>query len=497
MLSNVLASSFVGVKGYLVNIEVDVANGLPSFQIVGLGDTIVVESKERVRTAIKNSGYDLLPKRIVVNLSPADIKKEGSLFDLGISVGVLTSLGLVKKENLDKYMILGELSLSGKLNKTKGIINSVITAKENNLKGVILPKENADEAYLIKGIDIIAAKNLKEAVDFLNGDIKIESYEMDSKKEDMLFDIDFSEVKGQEKAKRAFEIASAGAHNIFMLGSPGSGKSMMAKRMITILPDMEEKEIIETTKIYSIAGMLEKGIIRSRPFRSPHHTASDVAIIGGGKNPKPGEISLAHNGILFLDESFEFSRNVIEVMRQPLEDGKVNISRANFSAEFPADFILIMASNPCNCGNYFEDGRCSCTPQEVRRYQKKVSGPILDRIDLYIEIRRLSEDELLNFTESEKSKDIKDRVTKARFMQYKRFGDIKLNSQMNSRDIRKHCKLDMESKDLMRMAGSRLGISGRGFDRILKLARTIADLEKSEKIEKRHIAEAISYRKTY
>lgn len=350
MLSNVLASSFVGVKGYLVNIEVDVANGLPSFQIVGLGDTIVVESKERVRTAIKNSGYDFLPKRIVVNLSPADIKKEGSLFDLGISIGVLTSLGIVQKDKLNEYMILGELSLSGSLNKTKGIINSVITAKENELKGVILPLDNAEEASLIKGIDIIAVKNLKEAVDFLNDEKKMESYKRENKDDELKFEIDFSEVKGQEKAKRAFEIASAGSHNIFMMGSPGAGKSMMAKRMITILPNMEEKEIIETTKIYSIAGMLEKGIMKQRPFRSPHHTASDIAIIGGGKNPKPGEISLAHNGVLFLDESFEFSKNVLEVMRQPLEDGKVTISRANFSAEFPADFILVMASNPCDCG---------------------------------------------------------------------------------------------------------------------------------------------------
>ncbi|BDU50891.1 YifB family Mg chelatase-like AAA ATPase [Haliovirga abyssi] len=502
MLSKIISSSFIGVKGFIVGVEVDVARGLPSFTIVGLGDAAISESKERVRAAIKNSDISLTPKKIIVNLSPADMKKEGSYFDLPISIGILASLEQIKFDKLDRYLIVGELSLSGEIRRVKGIINSVITAKENGLEGVILPFGNYEEAKMIKGIKIVPVKNLNEAIDFLNDDIEInlDNIKIENHIENNVIEYDFKDVKGQEKAKRAVEISAAGGHNLLMIGSPGSGKSMIAKRVPGILPEMTDEDIIEATKIYSIAGLLtEKNpIIRKRPFRSPHHTASDVALIGGGRVPRPGEISLAHNGVLFLDELTEFPRKVLEVLRQPLEDRIVSISRAAFNVTLPANFITIAAANPCKCGFLYETSdspkQCTCTPSEVKKYQQKLSGPIIDRMDLYVEIRRLSEEELLNYKEGESSEKIKLRVEKARDIQRRRFKSKKTNSNMTSRDIKKYCKLDEKSEELIKLASRRIGLSGRGFDKILKTARTIADLNESEQIQKEHILEAVSYR---
>ncbi len=497
MLAEIISSSFIGVNGYIVNVEVDISNGLPNFSIVGMGDTAIAESRERIRPAIKNSGIDLLPKRIVVNLSPADISKKGASFDLPIAVGILASLNVVKKEKLKNYMIIGELSLGGEIKGTRGIINNVITAKENLLEGIIIPYENAKEASMISGIKIIPVKKIKEIIKFLNGEIEI-NIDIKKEVEKIEYNIDFDEVKGQTKAKRGIEISAAGGHNIFMSGSPGSGKSMLAKRIITILPKMTEKEIIESTKIHSISGYLTKGnpIINRRPFRTPHHTSSDVALIGGGRFPRPGEISLAHNGVLFLDEMPEFSRKVLEVLRQPLEDKKVSIARANFNTEFPADFILVGTSNPCPCGFLYEDlnspRQCTCSATQIRNYQNKLSGPIMDRMDLNLEIKRLNEDELLRYEKGESSESIKKRVENAREHQKKRG---KTNANLTNKDLKKYCKLDLESEEILKMASRNLGLSARGFDKILKVARTIADLENAKNIKKGHVIEAISYRR--
>lgn len=499
MLSKVLSASFVGVEGYIIEVETDISSGLPIFNIVGLGDMAISESKERVKAGIKNSGYEFNPKRIVVNLSPAHIRKEGSSFDLSIALGILISMGIVSSEKAKDYVILGELGLGGQVNRVTGIINAVITAKENNIKGIVVPYENYIEASMIKGVDIVCVKTLKDLVEFFNDNKKIPFQEEFVEYEEEN-DLDFSEVKGQYKAKRAMEIAAAGAHNLFMIGSPGAGKSMLAKRLPTILPKMVEDEIIESTKIFSIAGLLneEKPIVLKRPFRTPHHTASSVSIIGGGRVPKPGEITLAHNGVLFLDEMNEFPKQLIETLRQPLEDKEISLSRAMYRVKFPSDFILIGASNPCKCGNYGDDtGRpCTCSEKEVRNYLSRISGPILDRMDLYIDIKRLTEDELLNSNHSESSENIRNRVEKSREIQRKRFGKTKTNSQMTQGDIKKYCKLGENEKEIIKVASERLGLSARSFDKILKVSRTIADLNESKEIRKEHILEALSFRKT-
>lgn len=499
MLAEILSASFFGVEGYLVKVEVDLSNGLPYFNIVGLGDAAISESKERVKAGIKNSGYEMFPKRIVVNLSPADVRKEGSGFDLPIAIGILACNGRVIKERLADYIIIGELSLSGEINPVKGIINAVITAKENDIKGIIIPYENYLEGTMIDGVEVVPARNLTDVIKFLN-DGSIPVYEEEKEEVEEYYSLDFAEVKGQAQAKRAMEIAAAGGHNLFMVGSPGAGKSMLAKRLPTIMPEMDEDEVIECTKIYSIAGMLneEMPVVQKRPFRSPHHTASNVSLIGGGRIPKPGEITLAHNGVLFLDEMAEFPKQIIETLRQPLEDREVSISRAMYRIKFPSNFILVGASNPCSCGYYGEMDSahtCSCSERDVQRYMSKISGPIVDRMDLYVEIKRLTEEELLEYKDGEDSASIKKRVKEAREIQRERFGGSKTNSNMNQGEIKKFCKLGEVEKELLKKAGRNLGLSARSFDKILKVARTIADLEGIESVGRGHLLEAINFRK--
>ncbi len=496
MVSKVLSSSYIGIESYILEIEADIMAGLPSFNIVGLADVAISESRERVRAAIKNSGYELPARRVVINMSPAGIRKEGASFDLPIAIGILSSLGEVGNKNLGKYIILGELSLNGNIRKISGAINSVICAKENGIEGIILPRENYLEANMIKGIEIIPVEDLTQVVEFLNDNITIEPPKVEEIEIDDEYLIDFKEVKGQIQAKRCIEIAAAGGHNFYMIGTPGAGKSMLAKRLPTILPPMSDEEIIESTKIYSSAGMLTKDmpIVSKRPFRSPHHSSSMVSLVGGGRTPKAGEISLAHNGVLFLDEVTEFPRLVLETLRQPLEDKKVSITRAEYRVEMPADMILIMASNPCPCGNLFEN-KCTCSISQIQRYQHKISGPLLDRIDLYLEIKKLTKEELASFEEGESSAIIRERIKKARQKQFERFGDYKVNGNMTPKDIKKYCKLDEESKKILIDSIDIFGLSGRSYDKVLKVGRTIADLEGSENIELEHIMEALSYRK--
>lgn len=496
MVAKILSSSYIGIESYILEVEADIMAGLPSFNIVGLADVAISESKERVRAAVKNSGYEVPARRIVINLSPAGIRKEGASFDLSIAIGILASLGEVENKKLKKYIVLGELSLNGNIRKIDGAINSVICAKENNIYGIILPRENYLEASVIKGVKIIPVDNLVQVVQFLNDKIEIESPKIEGKKEEEDYLVDFKEVKGQIQAKRCIEIAAAGGHNFYMIGTPGAGKSMLAKRLPTILPPMSEDEIIESTKIYSSTGLLTKKIpiINKRPFRSPHHSSSMVSIVGGGRVPKAGEISLAHNGVLFLDEVTEFPRLVLETLRQPLEDKKVSITRADYRVEMPANMILIMASNPCPCGNLFEN-RCTCSISQINRYQHKISGPLLDRIDLYLEIKKLSSEELASCEEGESSIKIRERVEKVRKIQWERFGNSKVNGNMTPKEIKTYCRLDDTSKKILIDSIDVFGLSGRSYDKVLKVGRTIADLEGSENIELSHIMEALSYRK--
>lgn len=498
MITKVKSSGYFGIESFSVDVEVDISKGLPAFNIVGLGDTAINESRERIKAGIRNSGYKLEPRRITVNLTPANMKKVGTHFDLPTAVGIMEGYGLIKsrKEILENYIFMGEVSLAGEVKRTQGIVNGAILAKENNCRGIVIPYDNLREGSLIKGIEIVAVKNLKEAVEFLeNGNYK--KYDVPKEKEIFNEEIDFYDVKGQEKAKRALEICAAGGHNLLMVGTPGSGKTMLAKRITTILPPMTDEEKIEVTKLYSISGELSetKPIIDKRPFRSPHHTSSSTAVIGGGKTPSLGEISLADKGVLFLDEIVEFKKDVLEALREPLEERKVSVTRAVYKAEFPADFIFIGVCNPCKCGYAFEDGDlCTCSAGEISRYMKKLSGPILDRIDLKIEIKRLTEDELTGDTLRETSEEIRKRVIRAREIQKKRFGCEKLNGHMTRKDLEKFCRLDEETKVIMKTAVKNLNLSARSFDRVLKAARTISDLAGSRDIKKVHIMEALSYR---
>ena len=503
MISFLHSASVQGIDACLIDVEIDISSGLPVFSIVGLPDTSVKESRDRVVSAIKNSGFDFPTKKITVNLAPADIKKEGGAFDLPISLGILASSGIIEKKSLQNICAIGELSLDGKLRPVKGILPIVLSLHKFGITQVIVPEKNKNEACVAKDIEIYPFNDLQDVIKFLKKEIAVEPYKQDNisvQNSSTKSSIDFSDIKGQLFAKRAAEVACAGGHNMIMVGPPGSGKTMIAKRIPTILPSMSFEESVETTKIWSVSGLVQAGesLITNRPFRSPHHTTSSVALIGGGSYPKPGEVSLAHNGVLFLDELTEFRRDVLEVLRQPLEDKVVTVSRAKNTLSFPASFMLIASMNPCPCGNYGSDKECTCNPYQVKRYRSKISGPLMDRIDIQVEVPALKIDEITSKQNvvPETSQQIKERVIKARNIQYERFKgkNIYCNAQMGPKEIKKYCVLEEKAGLMLHNAIEKLGFSARAYDRILKVARTIADLAGSEIIESNHIAEAIKYR---